>query len=688
MNSLFRIFAFILPLTTFAQNFPESKKTPNELTKHNIPYTDDYMWLQNMNSKETISWIKAQNSYSEKHNAQISKSIFPLPVIKKYNAKTQYRIPVSKGKYYYLSYAKVLGYQKDIDARPVKLIDANFIYNNKVVNIESFYPSNSSRHLAYKLAIDGSDAHELRFLTIDNLKHHPDIIKNIKFSNIAWKGDEGVYYKKNCNTLQFDIDSTFQMLYHKIGTDPLQDKVLFDTTKSKNWFNFFSDENNNSLFVVEEDIQEGITNYYRLGEENSVPVKFYSTKKQEFDVIAARKDTLFISNKKSNWGDVAYIRVNKPDDTHTLIPEVPNHLLTETILYNDRILCKYRTDEESYIVLYNYNGKLIKKVQGPKGMDVKLYGSNYNATTIYFSLQSHTIPPLLFKLDLFTGNYSRYINDVYPKTTAPFGIDYFETKKTTYTSRDGVQIPITLIYKKGINLNADNPTLLEAYGGFGVVSTSFYDTGRIYFLESGGVYAYAEIRGGGEKGIAWHNDGKVLNKKNSLNDFIDAAEFLIKEKYTSSQRLAITGASHGGLVVANALVQRPELFKVAIPKVGVYDMLEKFNYTNAYLSMAEYGNPDIKEHFEAMMAYSPYHNIKEDINYPITYILTFQNDDRVPPFHSYKFAARLQNRKAQKNPIYLKAIEQAGHYGIMTNQEEYTEDKSEFYAFLLYHLKQ
>jgi prolyl oligopeptidase len=237
-------------------------------------------------------------------------------------------------------------------------------------------------------------------------------------------------------------------------------------------------------------------------------------------------------------------------------------------------------------------------------------------------------------------------------------------------------------------LDGNNPTLLKAYGGFGVVSSPSYDTGLLYFLEKGGVFAYPEIRGGGEKGKKWHTDGKGLTKMNTFNDFIDAAEFLIKEKYTSANKLAITGASQGGLLVGVAMTKRPDLFKVAIPKVGLFDMAKFQNYTTGKYWLDEYGDGEKENEYKNLLDFSPFHNIKEDVNYPTTLIITSENDDRVPPLHSYKFAAKLQNRAAQKNPIYLKTIKQAGHYGNYSTYEKRLNETADFYNFLLYHLNQ
>jgi prolyl oligopeptidase len=289
-------------------------------------------------------------------------------------------------------------------------------------------------------------------------------------------------------------------------------------------------------------------------------------------------------------------------------------------------------------------------------------------------------------LNVETGEINPYFNDYIKAKASLFPLDYFETKSISYKSRDGKDVPITIVYKKGLKLDGNNPTLLRAYGGFGVVSSPSFSSGLVYFLEQGGVFAYAEIRGGGEKGLKWKNDGRGIKKMNSFNDFIDAAEFLIKEKYTSPDKLAINGGSYGGLVVGVAITQRPDLFKLAIPEMGVFDMAKNEHYTVGKYHFDEYGDPANKDEFNSILSYSPYYNIKEEVNYPTTLIITSENDDRVAPLHSYKFAARLQNRAAQKNPIFLKTLSGSGHYGKVATYADYMKEEAEFYSFLLYYL--
>ena len=389
-----------------------------------------------------------------------------------------------------------------------------------------------------------------------------------------------------------------------------------------------------------------------------------------------------------NWGDIRSFNIEDRKDEKIVIPQIYTHLLDQTFFSDDYLICKYKTLGKYYIIFYDYDGKLIKKIEVPNGMDIEFLNFDKETKDFYFGVHSYTIPFRNFKVNIETGKEQPFYSLTNPPKSSLFPLDYFETKTLTFKSRDNVDVPITIIHKKNLILNSNNPTLLEAYGGFGVVSSPNYDTGLLYFLEKGGVYAYPEIRGGGEKGNKWHEDGMGLKKMNCFNDFIDAAEYLIKQNYTSPNKLAITGGSQGGLLVGVALTTRPDLFKIAVPKVGAFDMINFDQYTVGKYHYKEYGNVLNEAEFKNLLSYSPYHNVKKDVNYPITLIITSENDDRVPPLHSYKFAAALQNRPAQKNPIYLKTIKKAGHYGDYSTYEKQLNQKAEFYSFVMYHLNQ
>jgi prolyl oligopeptidase len=437
--------------------------------------------------------------------------------------------------------------------------------------------------------------------------------------------------------------------------------------------------------------KNGFKNYYYCplkGDNESFKLnKFIENEQTNFSMITYHKGKVYYSSNEYNWGDVRNFNLKNPEEKKIVIPQIYNHLLMEARFEAPYIICKYKSFDKYSIRIYDENGKFIRTFDAPHHMDVDINFYRAETQDLFVTFSSYVISHRNFKLNIENGKALEYFNDFIEPKVMLFPLDYFETKKINYQSRDNKSIPMTIIHKKGIKLDGSNPTLLKAYGGFGVVSGPNYDTGLLYFLEKGGVFAFAEVRGGGEKGDNWHKEGRGRKKINTFNDFIDAAEYLIRENYTSSAKLAITGGSQGGLLVGVAMTQRPDLFKVAIPIVGLYDMAMFGKYNAGKYWIYEYGDSEDKEDFEKMMAYSPYHNINENVNYPTTLIITSENDDRVVASHSYKFAAELQRRKAQKNPIYLKVEKDAGHSGSVSSYVKNVEETADFYSFLLYHLK-
>lgn len=685
---------FFNTFLSFCQTFPETKKTPKTITKHGVSYQDNYTWLEDIRSEEVESWVDKQNEITNTHDMEVNKSYSLPSKIKEYDTRTTYSLPNRKGKYFYKSYIKdkkksaSLFLLKDLDAEPIEIVNPNKIYPEKNVVLAGYYPSINNVNLAYKISIDGSDKTEIHFVDMIKNKNLDDVLKNSKFSNVAWNRDSGVFYKKNSNTDFFAKDSTFQLYYHKIGTLQENDQLVYDGSKSESSVDFFTTKN--KLFLIETDKDETQKKYFyaNLETDDFVLEKFIDDDRKDFDFITFVNGKIYFTSTEYNWGDVRCFSIKNKADEKVLIAQIYNHLLVRTYFTDHYIVCKYRTLGKNYFVFYDYEGQFVRKIDVPNGMDLDYDFFDEETYDFYFGVHSYVLPYRNFKINILTG----YEQPLYSYTNRPkstlFPQNYFESKTITYSSRDNADIPITIVHKKGLVLDGNNPTLLKAYGGFGDVSSSNYDTGLLYFLEKGGVFAYAEIRGGGEKGKKWHKDGMGLKKMNCFNDFIDAAEFLIKEKYTSPNKLAITGASQGGLLVGVAMTKRPDLFKVAIPKVGVYDMVQFEKYTIGKYHYDEYGNPKNELDYKNILDYSPLNNIKEDVNYPTTLIITSENDDRVPPVHSYKFAAQLQNRSAQKNSIYLKVTKKAGHSGDSSSYEKYLKEKVSFYSFLLFHLNQ
>lgn len=692
MKKITVFYCLFFTVFVFSQSTMTTKKNPSPFTKHGITLIDDYAWLENTKSEDVANWVDTQNKNTKAHLEEINLAKSIAVKIREYDRLTAATLPDKKGKYFYKMYRKdnttpaYLTYRKSLNDFPTEIVNSYKIYNDPTVFINGYYPSKSSKYLATKFNINGSDKNEVRFYNLTTGTNPLDILKNIKYSNVEWNEDDGVFYKKNSNTEVFAKDSTNQLYYHKMGESQDKDVLVFDTSKSETTFSFFTSRGR--LFVVEKNKEETLKKYYSA----SLKVfpfkleKFIEDKTQNFEFISYRNNRVYFSSGKYDWGEIRSMDINNPKDETVVIPQIYNHLLVGHYFLDDYIVCKYKTLGKNYLIVYENSGAFLKRIEVPGGVDFRFKFYDPETKNLYVSFFSRTLPNQNYTINLLTGEANPFYNDfIKPKPTI-FPLNYFETKSLTFKSRDGKDVPISIVYKKGIPLDGNNPTLLEAYGGFGNISSPDFESGLLYFLEKGGIYAFAEIRGGGEKGINWHKDGKGIKKINGFNDFIDAAEFLIREKYTSSNKLGISGGSHGGLVVGVAMTQRPDLFKVAIPVAGVFDMAKYNLFTTGQYHLDEFGNPDNKPEYEALLTYSPYHNIKEDVNYPTTLILAGENDDRVTPFQSYKFAAKLQNRAAQKNPVYINVLKKAGHNGRGQTYDGRIESQSEYFSFLLYHL--
>ena len=690
MKSIFFSLILVLSGFSYSQTKPTTQSIPTSEKKHSVIINDDYSWLEQPNSEDVSTWVDAQNQFTSSHFETVKKRYSLENKIKEYDALSTNGLPTKEGRYYYSMYRldkdkpAVLFYRKGLKDLSAEVFNPYKIYKSPTTIIAGYFPSKNSQFIAIQLTIDGSDRKEMRFADMNSLKTTSDVLKDIKFSNVVWKGDRGVYYKRNTNKNTIAKDSTYQIYYHGLGKKQEEDELVYDATQTNGRVTFFKAED--KMFIVETN-EKGVT--YRTVDLNSDSHEIKDlivNDTTDFVYRFFKNNTLYFSSKDYDWGEVRYKLMSNQSEEKVLIPQIYNHLLTNTLFLEKYIVCEYRTLGKNYISVYDYEGKFIRKFEAPHGCDFDIKFYNSETEDLFVSFYSYVISFQNFKLNIRTGDINLYYNDyIIPKPTI-FPLDYFETKVITYKSRDNKDVPITIVHKKGIKLDGNNPTLLSAYGGYGMVSSPSFSSALLCFLEKGGVFARAEIRGGGEKGLKWHKDGKGLKKMNTFNDFIDAAEFLIKEKYTSSSKLAITGGSNGGLVVGVAMTQRPDLFKVAIPEVGVFDMTKFSDYTAGTYWKNEYGDVANEESFNYIYSYSPYHNIKKEIDYPITLITTGVNDDRVLPFHSYKFAAKLQNNEGQKNPIYLKTGYNAGHSGKSSNYQEFVKERAEFYSFLLYHL--
>lgn len=503
----------------------------------------------------------------------------------------------------------------------------------------------------------------------------------MKFSNIAWLGD-GFFYTTFSQTGQFGVTLNQKICYHKIGNDQNSDSTIYKLAKPESIVSFdYLTTSDERFFVLEElDKQNQKINYYYIDYRSEKPVlsPLIIDSPLKLDILDSRNGKLIAkTSTNSNFGKIVEIDPKQPSAIRTIVAERKDTLLLKAIPFIDRLVSIYQINQRPLAMVTNYSGQVLHTLRFPVGSTANGFLGQPTDEEVLFDFTTYTTPPLVYKFNL--RNYKK---ELLKKTSVNFSIDNIEYKEIAYLSKDSVSIPMVLVYQKGLKLNGNNPTILNAYGGFGIVETPAFDPGIVYFIKQGGIYAFANIRGGGEKGKEWAHQGRGENKQKSFDDFINAAEYLIKNNYTNCRKLAATGASNGGLVVAATAIQRPDLFKTLVPVVAPLDMTRFDKFTVGRWWSSEYGTVKDSVSFLRLLSYSPYHNIQDTVNYPSMLIVTSENDDRVPPFHSYKFAAKLQSRLAQKNPVLLKIEKQAGHNGaetFLTNLKA----RSEIFGFIM-----
>lgn len=667
-------------------------KNQNSFKKHDKIIADNYTWLEDLKSVITLEWVEKQNNLTSNMLNEVKKKYDCEKRIKEFNEHRTRRLPKKKEGYYY-SISKLekntlpsIFYRKKMEDKSIKIIDLDDIFENKNILISQIEPSKSNSYIAYSVSQNGGDKTEIRFVDVHKKEKIDDIIYNAKFTNLEWNLDYGVFYKKNNNVNSIAVDSTNQLYYHRLGTNQADDKLIFDTSKSQSTFTYYSTRGR--LIIIETNKDETLNNFYEasLADNDFVLRKFIENQSTDMKFLDYRNGKIYYSSKDFEWGEIRCFNINNRNEETVIIPQIYSHLLASSFITEKYIFCLYKTIDRNYIRVYDSSGNFIRKFDSPENFDIQFNFFDDDSKNLFVSMESYVTPAVNYKLNIETGEMSEFYNEYIKAKSTIFPVDFFETKNMIIKSRDNKDIPITIIHKKGIKLDGNNPTLLKAYGGFGAISYSNFDAGLLCFLEKGGIFVYSKIRGGGDKGLKWQKDGKGLKKINSFNDFIDTAEFLIKEKYTSPNKLAITGGSNGGLVVGVAMTQRPDLFKVAIPEMGAFDMVKFDLFTVGKYHLDEYGDPNNKEEFDMLLSYSPLHKVTADTNYPICLVITSDNDDRVPPLHSYKFVAKLQDSKNQKNPIYLKSYHNSGHYGKVANYDDYIKSEADFYNFLMFHL--
>jgi len=653
---------------------------------------DPYRWFEDEKSEATAKWVQAENQVTFDYLAKI-------PVREKIRARLteiynypRYSAPFRIGQYYFFSKndglqnQSVIYIQKGLDGEPRVFLDPNTLSPDGTTRAFLSGFSNDDRYAAYSRSEGGSDWTEMRVMEIETGKELDDRIQWTKFGGAAWQGD-GFYYsgfEKPEEGKELTAANENQKIYfHKLGTFQTDDQLIYvDPAHPRRYHNVDVTEDERFLFLSTSEGTRGNELYY----------KDLKAEKPEFQPLVQgfEYDTYVINNLDdklvimTNMDAPNYkamlVDTKKParENWTVLLPEKPE-VMTSASIVGGKIFASYLKDASTRIYQHDLAGNVEKEIPLPALGTAGGFGGKKEDTLVFYTFTSFTYPPTIYKYDIPSGT-----SEVFRKTEVKFNPDDYEAKQVFYPSKDGTKIPMFIVHKKGLVLDGKRPTLLYAYGGFNSSSTPRFNVSNVILLENDGVYAMANLRGGGEYGEAWHKAGMLERKQNVFDDFIAAAEYLIREKYTSSDKLAISGASNGGLLVGACITQRPELYKVAFPAVGVMDMLRFHKFTVGWGWTVEYGSSDNPEQFKYLYAYSPLHNIKDGVCYPPTLVTTADHDDRVVPAHSFKFAATLQEKQSCQNPILIRIDTKSGHgaSSVTKNIEQLTD----FWSFLFYNM--
>ena len=688
-----------LALTTtalVAQQFqyPKTRKVDQADTYHGVAVPDPYRWLEDDTSAETAAWVEAQNKITFGYLERIAFRGALTKRVKALNNYEKISAPSRKGPYVFFSRnagiqnQSVLYYQRGMNGTPEVLIDPNTWSKDGTAALGAFAPSKDAKYAVYGIRSSGSDWLEYKVMELATRQTLSDSVQWVKVSDVAWHGD-GFYYSRypspEKGTEKASINENHRVYFHKIGTPQSADRLVFEDNANPQRFHILS---------TTEDERYAILNVSDRGKGkngNAIFVRDLGTAAATFiPVIAEIGDSTF--DVIDNIDDKLLIVTDHkaPNMRVVLVdPKAPAEGNWKTILAEKaeplegaataggKLFATYLKDVATRASVHALDGTLEHEIELPGVGMASGFGGRREDSTVFYTFNSLNTPPTIYRYDIPSKKTSVFRA---PKVPG-YDPNAYETRQVFYTSKDGTRVPMFLVHKKGLKLDGTNPTLLYAYGGFNVVQSPTFSASRLALLEQGFVYANANIRGGGEYGEKWHKAGTKLQKQNVFDDFIAAAEWLIANKYTSTPRLAIQGGSNGGLLVGAVLNQRPELFGVAIPQVGVMDMLRFNKFTIGWNWVADYGSSADPAEFKALYAYSPLHNIRKGGKYPATLITTADHDDRVAPAHAFKFAAALQAAQAGAAPILLRVDVKAGH-GAGKPTTKLIEEQADIYAFL------
>lgn len=674
--------------------YPITEKDQTVDNYFGVEVPDPYRWLENDTSQATAEWVKAQNQVT---NSYLEKLPFKKELLKRLTKLSNYEkigTPFKKnGKFYFfknngLQNQSVLYQLETLDAEPKVILDPNELSEDGTVALSGISFSKDGKYMAYTISRSGSDWREIYVLDLKTNKTLPDHVKWAKFSGATWHKD-GFYYSAydapQKGKEYSHVNENHKIYYHKLGTPQTEDRLIFENKKQpKRFYSVSIDEEEKHLFLYESGEGRG----------NALFVQDLNKGKNSFSTIATDFNYTYYPIETigdqilflTNYGAPNYRIMVAP----TSAPQLENwqdligekeYVLDNASVINNHLVLTYMKDASHHVSIHNLKGEPINELHLP-GIGTVGFSGNKEDEDCFFSYTSYTTPTSTYKLDLKNNSY-----ELYQAPKLDFNSEDFITEQLFFQSKDGTKVPMFITYKKGLKREGNNPVYLYGYGGFNISLNPGFSALRIPFLENGGIYVEVNLRGGGEYGEDWHIAGTQMQKQNVFDDFIAAAEFLIEEKYTSPQKIAIVGGSNGGLLVGACMTQRPELFGVAIPRVGVMDMLRYHKFTIGWNWASDYGtSEDSLEMFTYLYNYSPLHNLKKGTKYPATLVTTADHDDRVVPAHSFKFAAALQECNDGTNPTLIRIDSKAGH-GAGKPMKKVLEEQADIYGFIMHNLQ-
>ncbi|MDJ1471322.1 prolyl oligopeptidase family serine peptidase [Xanthocytophaga flava] len=677
------------PVSSDKLQYPKTQKIEHTDTYHGTTVADPYRWLENDTAKAVKDWVTAENKVTFSYLDKIPyRKDFQKAIEKVYNYP-KYSAPFRKGEWFYfykndgLQNQSVLYRQQGLTGVPEMVIDPNKLSPDGTTRLSAFSLSKDGNYAGIGLSKGGSDWQEYYVMDTKTKQNLSDKLEWVKVSGMAWQGN-GFYYSRYPKPEGSELaakNENHQVWFHQVGTAQSADKLVFEDKNNLQRFHTVqTTEDEKFVILTISDRSKGLDGnavYYMDDFKGRFEPMIQEITNNSYGVIDNDGKELIVL---TNDGAPNYkiVRFNTETSAWKTIITEKSAVLTNATIAGGKLFVSYLQDVTNHVYVYDLMGNLENEIQLPGPGTASGFGGDKDDTFVFYTFTSFTYPPTIYKYDIATKK-----SEVFRKPEIQFNPEDYETKQVFYPSKDNTKIPMFITYKKGMKLDGNNVTLLYGYGGFNVTLNPSFSPFLIPFLDQGGVYAQANLRGGGEYGEKWHEQGMKLKKQNVFDDFISAGEYLISEKYTSKEKLAIRGGSNGGLLVGAVINQRPDLFKVAIPQVGVMDMLRFHKFTIGWNWIADYGSADNAEEFKVLYGYSPIHNIKEAA-YPATLITTADHDDRVVPAHSFKYAATLQEKQKGTAPVLIRVDVNSGHGA--SNTQKNIETTADIYSFIFYNM--